>query len=73
MKFESQPGTTSNYQSISTNVLGLVIERATDKPLAKYMEEKVWQPLGMEYNASLSLDSKNIVSRKRSAAFPQQP
>lgn len=58
MKFESQPGTASNYQSISTNVLGFVIERATDKPLAKYMEEKVWQPLGMEYDASLSLDSK---------------
>lgn len=58
MKFESQPGTASNYQSISTNVLGFVIERATDKPLAKYTEEKVWQPLGMEYDASLSLDSK---------------
>ena len=58
MKFECEPGTESNYQSISTNVLGLVIERATGKPLARYMEEKVWKPLGMEYDASLSLDSK---------------
>lgn len=58
-KIEEQPGTALNYQSIATNVLGLVIENATGMPLAKYMETKVWQPLGMEYDASLSLDNRN--------------
>lgn len=58
LKIEVEPGTQSHYQSIATNVLGLVIEKATGMPLYKYMETKVWQPLGMEHDALLSVDNK---------------
>lgn len=58
LRAEREPGEQHHYQSISTNILGVVIERATGIPLAKYMEQKIWQPLGMEYPASLSLDNK---------------
>lgn len=69
LKLENTPGEKHNYQSISTEVLGVVIERATGKPLAQYMQEKVWQPLGMEYNARLSLDSKKYRIPKAFGGF----
>lgn len=56
--FEAPPGSEREYQSVNTQLLGLVLERVTDKSLAAYLEEKIWQPLGMEFPASWSYDSK---------------
>jgi CubicO group peptidase (beta-lactamase class C family) len=36
---------------------GLILERATGEHVAQYLQEKVWQPMGMEYPASYALDS----------------
>src|SRR5690606_28384752 len=59
MKAETGPGTRFQYSSGSTQVLGWVLERALKtKSISQYMEEKLWQPLGMEYPASWSLDKK---------------
>jgi CubicO group peptidase (beta-lactamase class C family) len=58
MRFEHEPGTVHEYQSISTAVLGIVLERATKTSYAKYLEQNLWKPLGMEHNASISVDSK---------------
>ena len=57
-KIESAPGEEYEYQSINTEILGLIVERATGKKLAKYFEEKLWQPLGMEFDGSWNIDSK---------------
>ena len=38
---------------------GLILERATGKHMTEYLDEKIWQPLGMEYDASWSIDKKN--------------
>lgn len=59
LKFEAEPGTKHEYQSISTAILGIVLERAVGKNLAQYFEEKVWIPLGMEHNGSWNLDTPN--------------
>jgi len=64
MRFESKPGTKHNYQSVSTAILGVVIEKATGQNLAEYFEDKVWRPLGMENTASWSLDDKKNQSAK---------
>ncbi|WP_321368781.1 serine hydrolase [uncultured Draconibacterium sp.] len=64
MKFECVPGTKHNYQSISTAILGIVVENATGKELGKYLEEKIWIPLGMENKATWSLDDKKHRSAK---------
>lgn len=56
LRFKSRPGTTHYYNSMATALLGVAIERATGKPLARYMQEKLWQPLDMEADAFLSLD-----------------
>lgn len=58
MKFISTPGERYHYDSMTTAILGLVIERATGIPYAKYLSDNVWQPLGMEQSATISLDSK---------------
>ena len=48
---EIEPGTVFHYVSINTHVLGMIIVKATGKTLSEYLEEKIWEPLGMEYNA----------------------
>lgn len=59
MKLERESGEKFRYSSGDTQLLGLVLERALkDKTLTGYLEEKLWQPLGMEFDASWSLDRK---------------
>ncbi|MEM6523649.1 MAG: serine hydrolase [Bacteroidota bacterium] len=57
-KIEEGSNQSYEYQSINTEILAIIIERATGQKLAEYFEEKIWQPLGMEYNASWNIDSK---------------
>ncbi len=59
MKLEDKPGERFDYVSGSTQLLGLVLERALkDQTIASYFEAKIWQPLEMEYDASWSIDRK---------------
>jgi CubicO group peptidase (beta-lactamase class C family) len=59
MKLKSEPGTAFLYQSGNTQLLGLVLERALkNKTVTTYLQEKLWTPLGMEYDASWSIDRK---------------
>lgn len=52
------PGQTFNYNNYHPLLLGLVLERTTGQPVAHYLEQKIWQPLGMEAPGSWSLDSE---------------
>jgi CubicO group peptidase (beta-lactamase class C family) len=58
VKIEKEPGQEFNYQSINTELLALVVERAAGKKISAYLQEKLWQPLGAEYNATWNVDSK---------------
>jgi CubicO group peptidase (beta-lactamase class C family) len=42
-----QPGTSWNY-SLSTDMLGRVVEKASGKRLADFLEERLFKPLGMK-------------------------
>ena len=42
------PGAGFLYNSGNAQILGVVVQRATHKTLAAYLEEKIWRPLGME-------------------------
>ena len=53
-----KPGQGFNYNNYHPLLLGLVLERTTGRPVAKYLEEKLWKPLGMEAPGSWSLDSE---------------
>ena len=50
------PGERFSYSSAETQVLGLVLRAATGKPLAEYLSEKIWQPMGAEADASWAID-----------------
>ena len=54
-----KPGTTFEYQSGATELLGMCIIKATGKHMAEYASEKLWKPLGAQKNATWHLDSKN--------------
>src|SRR5690606_25660499 len=49
LKFENQPGTHWNYSTGETDLVGILIQKATGKSLAEYLSEKIWQPWGMEH------------------------
>jgi CubicO group peptidase (beta-lactamase class C family) len=51
------PGTHWHYNNYNPLLLGLVLERATGASVSEYLERKLWQPLGAEFDASWSLDS----------------
>jgi CubicO group peptidase (beta-lactamase class C family) len=50
------PGAAFSYNNAQPLLLGMILERATHRSVAQYLQEKIWQPLGMEYPASWSLD-----------------
>lgn len=59
-ELEYTPGTHNAYSSGDTQILGLVLERALKgKTITAYLEEKIWKPMGMEYDATWSLDRKD--------------
>ena len=52
------PGSYFLYNNYHPLLLGVILERATDMSVAAYLEAKIWQPIGMEFDGSWSLDSK---------------
>jgi CubicO group peptidase (beta-lactamase class C family) len=49
-------GTKFSYASVETQVLGLVLRNATGRPVAEYLSEKIWQPMGAEADATWLVD-----------------
>jgi CubicO group peptidase (beta-lactamase class C family) len=58
LKVVRKPGSIYEYASGNTQILGMVLEKATGKSLPEYMEEKLWKPMGATHEATWSLDSK---------------
>lgn len=52
------PGMTFLYNNYNPMLLGLILERTTGRPVTTYLQEKLWTPLGMEYDGSWSLDAE---------------
>ncbi len=53
---KEKPGRRFYYRSVDTGVLGLLVRRVTGKPLADYLSERIWQPLGTESDATWLTD-----------------
>ncbi len=60
LKTAVPPAQDSSYKSINTMLLGIAVTRATGMPLATYLQEKLWHPLGMESNATWNTDKKHL-------------
>jgi len=52
------PGVETHYSSVNSQLLALILERATGTTLSSYLQEKIWQSIGMQYEATWSLDNK---------------
>jgi CubicO group peptidase (beta-lactamase class C family) len=50
-------GSTFAYASVETQVLGLVLRSAVGRPVADYLQEKIWQPMGAEADATWLIDA----------------
>ncbi|MCF8365674.1 MAG: beta-lactamase family protein [Bacteroidales bacterium] len=58
LKIARPPDEEYEYISVNSLLLAMIIERSTNKPLNEYLTQKIWQPLGMEFDATWSIDSK---------------
>ena len=59
IKLKTEPGKKFEYVSGNTQLLGLVLERSLkEKTITSYLQDKIWTPLEMEYDASWSIDRK---------------
>jgi len=57
-KVVEPPGESFKYLSGSTQLLAMVIEKATHKKLAQYLSESFWQPMGFELPGLWQVDDK---------------
>ena len=55
----SAPGEVFNYNTGEANLVGEVLRSAIGMNAAPYLAAKIWQPFGMEHNASWLLDAPN--------------
>ena len=53
-----KPGEAFRYKSGTTQLLAMVIKKATGKTLSAYLTEKLWQPMGANQTALWQLDSE---------------
>ncbi len=58
-----QPGTLHYYKSGDTQLLGLILLKATGKTLSDYASEKLWKPLGATHTALWSTDHENGIEK----------
>lgn len=60
LKNARKPGSFNHYVSIDTQVLGMVLKKATSKTITEYMQEKIWTPMGMEDDAQWIIDEDGM-------------
>ena len=58
-----KPGVRFNYQSGNSQILGILLSKATKMPLSKYMEEKLWKPIGASSQAYWSMDDEGGIEK----------
>lgn len=56
LRRDAPPGQRWHYNTGDTNLIGVLVARATRKDLATYASEKIWSRYGMEQDASWMLD-----------------
>ena len=52
------PGALWHYNNYNPLLMGMILERAAGEPVTDLLQRWLWEPLGMEYGGSWSLDSR---------------
>jgi CubicO group peptidase (beta-lactamase class C family) len=56
-RIEGKPGEYFEYNNYNPLLVGMILERATGMSVSRYLQQKLWKPMGMEADGSWSLDS----------------
>ncbi len=56
----TEPGKTWIYKGGDSQLLGMILKKATNKNAADYASEKLWKPIGADDKAFWSLDEKGM-------------
>ncbi len=59
-KVKTEPGKIWHYKGGDSQLLGMILKKATGKNVADYATEKLWKPIGAEDKAFWSLDEKGM-------------
>ena len=57
-KIIDHPGEYFLYNKYHPQLLGMILERTTGGSVTEYLQKKIWDPLGMEFSGSWSVDSE---------------
>jgi CubicO group peptidase (beta-lactamase class C family) len=57
---EKTPGTFNHYVSIDTQMLAMLLQEVTNTSVTNYLQEKIWNPLGMESDAYYLIDNTGM-------------
>lgn len=52
------PGQYFRYNKYHPQLLGMILERATGMSVSEYLQTRIWDRIGMEFDGSWSIDSK---------------
>jgi CubicO group peptidase (beta-lactamase class C family) len=63
LKVAEKPGIRFKYLSCNTQLISLVIEKATGKKLSEYASQRLWIPMGARHDVLWSLDNDNGVEK----------
>ena len=55
-KMAFDPGTESEYRSVDTQMLGMIIKKVTGMRVADFFQEEVWEKIGAEFPATWNVD-----------------
>ena len=58
LKIMEPPGQSFHYNNYNAELIGMILERTTGRRPSQYLQETLWQPIGMEYPATWSIDSE---------------
>ncbi|MEP2989293.1 MAG: serine hydrolase [Parasphingorhabdus sp.] len=56
LESEAEPGTRWQYNTGETNLIGVLVAKATGKTISEYLSEKVWKPYGMSQDGEWLLN-----------------
>lgn len=57
VRIDEKPGQKFNYLSGDTQLLGMIVAKATGMNLSKYMSERFWKPMGARKHALWTMDN----------------
>ena len=60
LRHDFKPGTRNHYNSMDTQALGMLVNRATGKTITNYMTEMLWHPMGASNEGYWLLDSEGM-------------